>query len=73
MLTLALVFIALGIVGLVLPFLQGILFIAIGLLLLSFYSPALRGWLDTHTIKYPALHRAVRKAEEWIVSIIGKP
>jgi len=70
---LAFVFIILGIVGLVLPFLQGFLFLALGLLLLSFYSPSLRAWMDKHTVRYPKLHEAVLKVESWIVKIIGRP
>ena len=72
-LILAILFLILGVIGLVLPFLQGFLFIAIGLLLLSLYSPALRAWLDKHTVRYPKLHHIVLKAEDWVVSIIGRP
>jgi uncharacterized membrane protein YbaN (DUF454 family) len=72
-LTLAIFCIILGIIGLVLPFLQGFLFIAIGLLLLSFYSPSLRAWMDKHTLRYPKLHQAVLKVEDWVVKIIGRP
>ncbi len=73
MLSLAVLFIVLGLVGLVLPFLQGFLFLAIGILLLSLYSPTVRHWLDTHTVKYPKLHRFVGKAEAWVVKIFGAP
>ncbi len=70
---LAIFCIILGIIGLVLPFLQGFLFLAIGLLLLSFYSPSLRAWIDKHTMRYPKLHQAVRKVEDFVVKIIGRP
>lgn len=70
---LACVFIILGIIGLVLPFLQGFLFLAVGILLLSLYSPSLRTWMDKHTVRYPKLHQAVLKVEGWIVQIIGRP
>ncbi len=72
-LTLGVIFVLLGIAGLALPFLQGFLFLAIGLLLLSLYSPTLRAWVDRHTVKYPKLHAMVAKAESWIVRIIGRP
>ena len=72
-LAVALVFIVLGLAGLVLPFLQGFLFLAIGILLLSLYSPSVREWMDRHTVKYPKLHRLVLKAEGWVTGIIGKP
>lgn len=72
-LSLGVIFVLLGLVGLVLPFLQGFLFIAIGLLLLSLYSPTIREWMDKHTKRYPKLHAVVQKAEGWIVGIIGRP
>jgi uncharacterized protein len=71
--SLGIFFLLLGVVGLVLPVLQGWLFIAIGLLLLSMYSPRLRAWIDTHTVKYPKLHAFVKKAEDWVVRVVGAP
>jgi len=68
----AMLFIVAGIAGLVLPFLQGILFLAIGIILLSLYSPSAREWLEKHTVKFPQLHRMIQKIEGWIVSIIGE-
>lgn len=67
------VFVILGILGLFLPFLQGILFLIIGLLLLSAYSPSLREWMQSHTRAYPKLHYWVLRAEAWIERVIGKP
>lgn len=72
-LILGVLFVLLGLVGLVMPFLQGILFLIIGILLLSTYSPSLREWIQTHTRRYPKLHYWVVRAEAWIESIIGKP
>ena len=72
-LSLGVAFIIFGLVGLVLPFLQGFLFLAIGLLLLSLYSPTIRAWMDKHTVRYPKLHAMVAKAEEWVVKVIGRP
>ncbi len=72
-LTLGVLFIILGIIGLVLPFLQGFLFLAIGIILLSLYSPSLREWVDRRTKPYPKLHAMVLKAEDWVVSVIGHP
>ncbi len=66
-------FLLLGLVGLVLPVLQGWLFIIIGLLLLSAYSPTLRQWIQDRTVKYPKIHAWVGKVEGWIEKIIGKP
>ena len=66
------VFLFLGVIGLALPFLQGILFIAIGLLLLSIFSPTLREWVERHTRKYPKVHEAVIKVQQFINRMIGE-
>jgi uncharacterized protein len=66
------VFIFFGLIGLVLPFLQGILFLAIGLILLSLWSPKIREFVDRHTIKYPKIHKVVREVETWVVRYIGE-
>ena len=72
-LTLASVFLVLGLAGLVLPVLQGWLFLAISALLFSMYSPAMRAWIDRRTINYPRLHGFVKKAEAWTTRVFGAP
>lgn len=72
-LTLASFFFVLGLAGLVLPVLQGWLFLAISALLFSMYSPRLRAWMDKHTIKYPKLHKFVGKANDWTTKVFGAP
>ncbi len=52
-------FILLGIAGLVLPVLQGILFLAIGVLLLASVSYRVRRWLVIARRRYPAFGRAL--------------
>lgn len=69
----AFVFIVAGLLGLALPFLQGILFLAIGLILLSIASPRARAWIQTRTRKYPKFHTWVEKIERRITDIIGIP
>ena len=69
----AIIFILLGLLGLVLPFLQGILFLVIGLILLSIVSPTARTWIEHHTRKFPKIHSFVAKTEAWITKIIGQP
>jgi uncharacterized protein len=64
-------FILLGLVGLALPFLQGFLFLAIGLVLLSISSTRIRGWIESHTRRFPKVHAAVEKLERWVISVIG--
>ena len=66
------IFLVLGIVGLALPFLQGFLFIAIGLILLSISSSRVRRLVSSHTVKYPKVHAMVEKLEAWVVRIIGR-
>lgn len=67
----ALVFILLGLAGLALPFLQGFLFLAIGIVLLSLVSTRIRAWIEVHTRRYPRLHRLVERTESWMRRIIG--
>jgi uncharacterized protein len=71
--TLGVLFIVLGLAGLVLPVLQGWLFLAIGAILLSMYSPGLRAWMDKHTVKYPKLHAFVGRAHAWTERVFGAP
>jgi uncharacterized membrane protein YbaN (DUF454 family) len=68
---LALVFLALGLIGLVLPFLQGILFLTISFFLLSMLSPRFRDQVEHQTRKWPKFHAIVVKAERYIERFIG--
>lgn len=69
---LAFVFLGLGLLGLILPFLQGILFITISILLLSVLSPAVRDWMEHFTRKWPKFHVIVVKAQRFIERFIGE-
>ena len=71
-LMLAAVFLLLGVAGLFLPFLQGVLFLAVGVLLLSVVFPPVREWLDRRTSPYPKIHAAVSKVDGWIKHILGE-
>lgn len=55
------VFIALGVAGLFLPVLQGILFLLIGLVILSAEYHWARRWITTLQRKYPEAHRKVHR------------
>lgn len=72
-LTLASLFLLLGLAGLVLPVLQGWLFLAISAILFSMYSPSMRAWIDEHTVRYPKLHKVVGKAQDWTTKVFGAP
>jgi uncharacterized membrane protein YbaN (DUF454 family) len=71
-LTIGIIFIIFGFFGLVLPFLQGFIFLAIGFILVSLCFPKVRFWLDEHTKNYPRLSKIVKKAEMWIMKITGE-
>ena len=67
----AVVSILIGLAGLALPFLQGFLFLGIGLILLSISSPRFRRWAMVHTVRYPKTHAMLEKIEKWVLGIIG--
>ena len=64
-------FVFLGLIGLALPFLQGIFFIVIGLILLSISSTRIRMWVESHTRRFPKIHAGVERLERWVTGIIG--
>ena len=63
-LTLGWLFILFGIVGLVLPVLQGVLFLLIGLALLSTESETARRLLERVRARFPRLSERIEIAEE---------
>jgi len=71
-LTLGIIFILLGLLGLFLPFLQGIFFLIIGFMILSLYFPKIRLHMQKHTHKYPRFFSLIDKAEKWIAKFIGE-
>ncbi len=58
------IFIGLGILGLFLPFLQGILFILIGLAILSSRSELIKHFLKHLKERYPDYHERMEKWRE---------
>ncbi|CAN0383970.1 unnamed protein product, partial [Discosporangium mesarthrocarpum] len=60
------VFILLGLAGLVLPVLQGILFLAIGALILAGASYRVRRWLVALRRRYPRFRTALDAARGWL-------
>jgi uncharacterized membrane protein YbaN (DUF454 family) len=67
----AILFLLVGVLGLVLPILQGLLFIFVGIVLLSLVSVRVRVWMETHTNKHPKLHAVVGKVESWVEKFLG--
>ncbi|MAA73539.1 MAG: hypothetical protein CMN28_02390 [Salinisphaeraceae bacterium] len=54
----------LGLVGLVLPVLQGILFLIISAFLLAPYSDTVQGWLDASERRYPRVHARMHELRQ---------
>jgi uncharacterized membrane protein YbaN (DUF454 family) len=59
-------FLILGVIGLVLPFLQGVPFIVIGLLLLSREAAWARRALDWLKRRHPRLESMITRSDAWI-------
>ena len=70
--TIGFIFLFFGVIGLVLPFLQGIIFLAIGIILLSLCLPKFRFWVNKHTIRYPRLFAVITKMQGWIMKLTGE-
>lgn len=63
MMTLGYSFLVLGVLGLFLPFLQGILFLVVGLLILSRYTFWAGRSLDWTKRRHPRIHETIEQAE----------
>lgn len=60
-------FVLLGIVGLFLPILQGVLFLFVGITLLSLASPRVRLWRIRLGRRFPAFRATQQRARAWMV------
>lgn len=65
-LVLGYVFLVLGIIGLFVPVLQGFLFIAVGLILLSRHAEWAKGALAWLKRRHPRMAHGIERAEVWI-------
>lgn len=65
-------FLLFGLAGLVLPFLQGILFLVIGTLILSAYSPRIKAFVERFAYRHPSVRDIVLKAEKIVLRICGE-
>jgi hypothetical protein len=63
--------IGIGVVGLFVPILQGILFIILGLFVLSRESRWARSWLEKLSERYPNIHSKARRLKERMMTRIG--
>ena len=71
-LTFGWIFIVLGVLGLFLPILQGILFLAIGGMLLSMESPWAQRVIARLRTRYPMVDRAMDSAQIRASSIVAR-
>jgi uncharacterized membrane protein YbaN (DUF454 family) len=69
-------FVVLGVLGLFLPILQGVLFLAIGFYLLSLESPWAKRLMDRFAARHPKfaakLEESREQATRWVLRISGK-
>jgi uncharacterized membrane protein YbaN (DUF454 family) len=65
-------FVGLGIIGLFLPFLQGVLFIMVGLAILSTRSEMVRRLLSALERRFPGTHERVMAWKEKVASWFSK-
>ena len=61
-------FLIFGVLGLFLPFLQGILFLAVGFVLLSSEIPVFGKWLNQAEVRFPKLKKWIQKARKLLGS-----
>ncbi|MFA6177420.1 MAG: hypothetical protein WC694_00810 [Candidatus Paceibacterota bacterium] len=69
-LTFGIGFILFGLIGLLIPFLQGIIFLLIGIALLSFYFPQTTTILKRYLHKHPHLVAKIEKTEKKVRKFI---
>ena len=65
--------IAFGVVGLFLPILQGVLFIMLGLLVLSGESETAHRWLQRGRQRYPKVDAKLKEWGKWWRQRFGRP
>ena len=62
----------LGIAGVILPVLQGLVFLILGLAFLSIYSEWAKKSLRYVGSKHPKADTLVTKLEQWVLKIVGE-
>ncbi len=68
----AIFFLLVGLAGLVLPILNGIFFLIVGLLLLSLYSSWAQKLLTKLGKTHPKVEQTISRAENWIRRHVGE-
>lgn len=60
-----------GVISGFLPFLQGWVFIAIGIIMISVTSKKINAWTESHTRRFPKLHALIQKMQSGVLRVIG--
>ena len=61
-----------GIIGLVLPFMQGLLLIILGLVLISVSTPSVKHHIERFTHRHPKAKEVHLTLEKFILGIVGE-
>lgn len=61
-----------GIAGLVLPFIQGVLLLVLGLVLISVSTPSVRHHIEKLTHRHPHIKALHLKLERFVLGIVGE-
>jgi uncharacterized protein len=62
----------LGVAGLILPILNGTVFLLAGLVLLSVYSERAKRILHKIGKQHPQAEKTVQKVERWVLKVVGE-
>ncbi len=69
---LAVLFVVIGIAGLILPLIPGLVFIAVALVIFSLFFPIIGEKVRHHTVRYPKLHAIIERLDERVRRIVGE-
>ncbi len=67
----AILFVFIGIAGLILPIIPGLVFIAVALIIFSLFFPIIGERVREYTVKYPKLHKVLNDMDERVRRIVG--
>ncbi len=67
-----LAFMLLGVLGILLPVVNGSIFIILGLILLSIHSTRIKKFLHTQSKRHPKAEAAVQRMEAFILKWVGE-
>jgi uncharacterized membrane protein YbaN (DUF454 family) len=68
----AVLFVIIGLAGIILPLIPGLVFIALALIIFSLFFPVIGEKARNHTVKYPKLHAIIEELDERVRRIVGE-